>query len=189
MIKFIYAVVAFLLTSGILFKVPALSATTTSLAWIYPSSSFPGELKSWTLLIFRVCIGIIFILHSYPKLTHLKQWSDSLNNIPIFLCFIGATTMFVGGFCLIAGFLTPLASIGILGSMAFALVLEVLGGEPFIARDPYLNLPGMYEGPKGKAEEPSYEKAFVYILIMVVITIFGPGLYSLDAIISPNLSF
>lgn len=187
MVKFIYAVVAFLLTSGILFKIPVLSAS-SSLAWIYPSESFPGELKSWILLIFRVGIGIIFVLHAYPKLTHLKQWSDSLN-IPIFFGFIGAATMFLGGFCLIAGFLTPLASVGILACMLLALVLHVMSGKPFVARDPYLNPPDYYKGPKGKAEAPSYEKAFVYILVMLVLTIFGPGLYSVDAILFPNLSF
>ena len=185
-LKFIYIAIAFT-TITIVFQTPVLAAST--IAWIYPSTSFPGELKSWTLLIFRVCIGVIFIFHGYPKLTHLKQWSKSLNNMPIFLCFIGAATMFLGGFCLIAGFLTPLASIGILGSMAFALVLHIMGGKPFIARDPSLNPPDYYKGPKGKAEAPSSEKAIVYILIMLVLTVFGPGLYSLDAILFPALSF
>ena len=148
MSQLISAVVAFLLTSGILFKIPAWSAS-RELALIYPPDSFPGELKSWILLIFRIGIGIIFILHGYPKLTHLKQWSRSLNNLPIPLCFIGAAAMFFGGFCLIAGFLTPLASLGILGSMAFALVLHITGGKPFVARDPYLNPPDEYKGPKG----------------------------------------
>ena len=188
MSKFIYAVVAFLLTSGILFKIPVLSAS-AELALIYPSDSFPGELKSIILLIFRIGMGIIFVLHGYPKLTHLKQWSKSLNNMPIPLCFIGAATMFFGGFCLIAGFLTPLASLGILGAMAFALVLHIKGGKPFVARDPYLNPPDDYKGPKGKAEAPSQEKAFVYIISMLVIIVFGPGLYSLDAILFPNLAF
>ena len=188
MIRFIYAIAAFVFTSGILFKTPVLS-TTSNFAWIYPSSDFPGELKSIILLIFRVGIGIIFMLHGYPKLTHLKQWSKSLNNMPIFLCFIGAAAMFVGGFCLIIGFLTPLASLGILGSMAFALVLHINGNKPFVARDPYLNPPNDYKGPKGKAEAPSQEKAFVYILIMLVFIVFGPGLYSLDAILFPNLAF
>ena len=187
MLKLILAIAAFVLTSGILFKTPV--SATTHLAWIYPTADFPGELKSLILLIFRVGIGIIFVLHGYPKLTHLKQWSKSLNNMPIPHCFIGAAAMFFGGFCLIAGFLTPLASLGILGSMAFALVLHIMGGKPFVARDPYLNPPGMYEGPNGKAEAPSQEKAFVYILIMLVIIVFGPGAYSLDAVLFPNLSF
>ncbi|GAB4544659.1 MAG: hypothetical protein Tsb0014_38690 [Pleurocapsa sp.] len=184
--KFIYAAIAFLLTSGIVFKIPALSAT-KELALIYPPASFPGELKSWILLIFRVGIGIIFILHAYPKLTHLKQWSKSIK-MPVFLCFIGAATMFLGGFCLIAGFLTGLASIGILGCMALALFLHIKGGKPFVAQDPYLTPPDDYQGPKGKGEAPSMEKAFVYILIMLVLTVFGPGMYSLDAILFPNLA-
>lgn len=188
MLKFIYAVVAFVLTSGILFKTPVLSATST-FAWIYSSDSFPGELKSIILLIFRVGMGILFVLHGYPKLTHLKQWSKSLNNMPIPLCFIGAATMFLGGFCLIAGFLTPLAAFGILCCMGFALILHIKGGKPFVAQDPYLNPPDYYKGPKGKAESPSQEKAFFYVISMLVIIVFGPGLYSLDAVILPNLTF
>ena len=192
MIKFIYAVVAFLVTSGILFKIPALSAQSSfqsSFALIYPSDTFPGELKSIILLIFRISMGIIFVLHGYPKLTHLKQWSKSIHNMPIWLCFIGASVMFFGGFCLIAGFLTALAALGILGSMGFALVLHIMGGKPFVARDPYLNPPGVYEGPEGKSEAPSMEKAFIYVISMLVIIVFGPGLYSIDAILLPNLTF
>ena len=187
MLKLILAITAFVLSSGILFKIPV--SATTNVAWIYPAADFPGELKSLVLLIFRIGIGIIFVLHGYPKLTHLKQWSKSLNNMPIPLCFIGASAMFFGGFCLIAGFLTPLASLGILGSMAFALVLHIMGGKPFVARDPYLNPPDDYKGPKGQAEAPSMEKAFVYVLIMLVIIVFGPGTYSLDALLFPNLTF
>lgn len=183
--KFIYAAIAFLLTSGIIFKIPV--SATPELALIYPPASFPGELKSWILLIFRVGIGIIFILHAYPKLTHLKQWSKAIK-MPVFLCFIGAITMFFGGFCLIAGFLTALASIGILGCMALALFLHIKEGRSFVAQDPYLTPPDDYQGPKGKAEAPSCEKAFVYILIMLVLTVFGPGMYSLDAILFSNLA-
>lgn len=179
-------VIAFLLTISILSN-PVSAAST--MAWIYPSDSFPGEFKSLILLIFRVCIGVIFVGHGYPKLTHLKQWSESLNNMPIFLCFIGAATMFFGGFCLAAGFLTPLVSLGILGSMAFALWLELKEGTPFLAKDPYLTPPEAYKGPDGKGEGPSTEKAVIYILIMLVFIVFGPGLYSIDALLFPNLVF
>ena len=160
----------------------------STMAWIYPNDSFPGGLKSSTLLIFRACMGIIFMLHGYPKLTHLKQWSKSLQ-MPIFLCFIGAASMFFGGLCLILGFLTPLASFGILSSMAFALFLEVKEGTPFIAKDPYLTSPDDYVGSDGKGEGPSMEKAFIYVVIMLVIIVFGAGLYSLDAVFFPNLTF
>ena len=80
MLKLILAITAFVLSSGILFKIPV--SATTNVAWIYPAADFPGELKSLVLLIFRIGIGIIFVLHGYPKLTHLKQWSKSLNNMP-----------------------------------------------------------------------------------------------------------
>ena len=185
-LKFVYIAIASLITSSILAQTPVLAAST--IAWIYPNNGFPGALKSWTLLIFRVCMGIIFMLHGYPKLTHLKQWSKSLQ-MPIFLCFIGATTMFFGGLCLIPGFLTPVASFGILGSMAFALFLEIKEGTPFLAKDPYLTSPNDYVGPDGKGEGPNLEKAFIYIVIMLLLIVFGPGLYSLDAILFPSLAF
>ena len=177
--------IAFVLFQSILAKA---AIATSTMAWIYPANSFPGGLRSWTLLIFRVCMGIVFMLHGYPKLTHLKLWSKSLN-MPIFLCFIGAATMFFGGLCLIPGFLTPLASFGILGSMAFALFLEMKEGTPFLAKDPYLTPPEAYKGPDGKGEGPSTEKAVIYIVTMLVLIVFGPGLYSLDAVLFPNLAF
>ena len=178
--------IALFFVHSILTKTVSAASTT---AWIYPASSFPGELKSWTLLIFRVCMGIVFMLHGYPKLTHLKQWSKSLNNMPILLCFIGAASMFFGGLCLIPGFLTPLASLGILGSMAFALFLEIREGTPFLAKDPYLTPPDSYRGPDGKGEGPSTEKAVIYIVAMLVLIVFGPGRYSLDALLFPGLVF
>ncbi|MGF1493816.1 MAG: DoxX family protein [Microcoleaceae cyanobacterium] len=143
-------------------------------------TEFPTGVQGGTLLALRVGMGILFVLHGYPKLTHLKQWSDALK-MPIYLCFLSALSMFLGGFCLIAGFLTPLASIAILGSMAFALFLEITKGLPFVASDPYLIPAGEYEGPNGKGEPPSQEKAFIYNLILIVLFVFGPGSFSIDA--------
>lgn len=118
--------------------------------------------------------------HGYPKLTHLKTWSNSLK-MPVFLCFLSALSMVAGGVCLILGLLTPFASVAILGSMIFAIVLEISQGLPFVARDPYLIPKGQYEGPQGKGEPPSWEKAFMYCLMLVVIAVLGPGFFSLDA--------
>ena len=95
---------------------------------------------------------------------------------------------FLAVFALIAGFLTPLAALGILASMTFALILHIKGGKPFVPQDSYLNPPDYYKGSKGKAEAPSQEKAFVYVVSMLVIIVFGPGLYSLNAVILPNLT-
>ena len=140
----------------------------------------PTGIQAYILFALRVGLGILFILHGYPKLTHLKIWSDALK-MPIFLCFLSALSMFLGGFCLIAGFLTPLACIALLCSMAFALVLEITQGLPFVAPDPYLIPKGEYEGANGKGEPPSQEKAFVFNLMLIVLLVFGPGIFSLDA--------
>jgi putative oxidoreductase len=143
---------------------------------------FPAGIPGITLLLLRLGTGILFMLHGYPKITHLRIWADGLK-MPIALCFLSALSMILGGICLVLGLLTPLASIAILGSMLFAMVLEISQGLPFIARDPYEIPAGQYEGPKGKGEPPSWEKAFMYCLMLLAIAVLGPGAFSLDAAI------
>ncbi|PZD73327.1 hypothetical protein C1752_02397 [Acaryochloris thomasi RCC1774] len=145
---------------------------------LYPA--FPTGIQGGTLLALRVGLGILFVLHGYPKVTHLQQWSESLE-MPIYLCFLSASSMVLGGICLTFGLLTPLTCLALLASMAFALVLEITKGLPFIANDPYLIPAGEYEGENGKGEPPSQEKAFVYNLMLIVLLAFGPGSFSLDA--------
>jgi putative oxidoreductase len=143
---------------------------------------FPGGLQGGTLLLLRVGVGLLFVLHGYPKITNLKQWSKSVK-MPIALCFLSALSMLLGGVCLAIGFLTPLASFAILGSMVFAIILEIGHGSPFVARDPYLIPMGQYDGPRGKGEPPSWEKAFMYCLMLIAIEVLGPGAFSLDAFV------
>lgn len=153
------------------------------LSWLsFLYLGFPSGIEGWTLLLLRVGVGILFVQHGYPKITHLKLWASALK-MPTFLCFLSALSMVAGGICLGLGFLTPLSSLAILGSMAFAMVLEIAQGSPFVARDPYLIPEGQYEGPAGKGEPPSWEKAFMYCVMLITIAVFGPGAFSLDALI------
>jgi putative oxidoreductase len=145
-------------------------------------TNFPSGIEGMTLLLLRVGTGVLFMLHGYPKLTHLQQWASALK-MPVFLCFLSALSMFAGGICLILGLLTFLASAAIFGSMAFAAYLEIAQGLPFVARDPYLIPQGQYEGPNGKGEPPSWEKAFMYCLMLIAIAVLGPGAFSLDALL------
>ncbi len=168
--------VALLLTSSSTTHLPGLNL----LEPLY--IGFPSGLEGITLLLLRVGTGILFMLHGYPKLTHLQTWASSLK-MPILLCFLSALSMFAGGVCLILGLLTPLASAAIFVSMAFAAYLEIIQGLPFVARDPYLIPQGQYEGPKGKGEPPSWEKAFMYCLMLLAIAVLGPGAFSLDALL------
>jgi len=143
---------------------------------------YPIGILGWALLLLRVGVGGLFMLHGYPKITHLRVWSDAMK-MPLFLCFLSAASMLAGGVCLILGFLTLLASLPILGSMLFAIYLDLSKGLPFVASDPYLIPQGQYEGPNGKGEPPSWEKAFMYCLMLMAIAVLGPGAYSLDALI------
>jgi putative oxidoreductase len=152
----------------------------TGLKFLY--LGFPAGIEGWMLLLLRVCVGILFVQHGLPKMTHLKLWADSLK-MPIFLCFLSASSMIGGGISLVLGLLTPLASLAIFGSMAVAIGLEIAQGLPMIGRDPYLIPAGQYEGAEGKGEPPSWEKAFVYCLVLLTIAILGPGAFSIDALI------
>ena len=143
---------------------------------------FPAGIQGVTLMLLRASVGVLFWLHGYPKITHLQQWSDGLK-MPIALCFLSALSMLLGGICLVMGLLTPLASVVILGSIVFAMVIEIAQGLPFVAPDPYQIPAGQYEGQKGKGEPPSWEKAFMYCLLLIMIAVFGPGAFSLDAVI------
>lgn len=147
----------------------------SSLAPVYPDG-----LSGLALLLLRVSIGGLFILHGYPKLTHLQQWAASVK-MPVFLCFLSAASMFGGGICLILGVLTLLATLPILCSMLFAAYLDITGGKPLVAKDPYLIPEGQYRGSNGIGEPPSWEKSFIYCVVLIAIAILGPGAYSIDA--------
>ncbi|MBV8887047.1 MAG: DoxX family protein [Chroococcidiopsidaceae cyanobacterium CP_BM_RX_35] len=168
------------------FAISFLLATTNPLLGPHLISAvnvtYPGGAPGAALFLLRASVGVLFLLHGYPKITHLQQWASSLK-MPKFFCFLSALSMLLGGICLICGFLTLLASVAILGSMAFAMFLEISQGLPFVARDPYLIPPDQYKGPKGQGEPPSWEKAFIYCIMLITIAILGPGAFSLDALI------
>jgi len=145
-------------------------------------NTYPGGFPGLALLLLRVSTGVLFILHGYPKITHLRQWAESLK-MPVFLCFLSAASMLGGGIFLIIGFLTLLATLPILCSMIFAIYLHISGSKPFVAQDPYLIPENQYQGPLGQGEPPSWEKAFMYCVMLIAIAALGPGAYSLDAFI------
>jgi putative oxidoreductase len=95
--------------------------------------------------------------------------------------------MFAGGIALILGLLTPLAALAILVSMAYAMVLEIGSGFPFIAPDPYQIPAGDYAGPMGVGEPPSWEKAAMYVVMCLVLILCGGGMLSLDSLLLEDL--
>lgn len=150
------------------------------LSGLYPE--FIAGPQGYMLLIFRAVVGLLFILHGLPKIKNLKTWSAALG-APLPLCMLSASFMLMGGTGLILGVLTPFSSISILVSMLYALVLEIINGDPLVAPDPY-ELGEFYEGPDGrKGEPPSMEKALMFSVMLSLIIVFGPGAYSVDALL------
>jgi len=150
------------------------------LSALYPN--FTAGPQGYMLLAFRAVVGLLFILHGLPKLKNLETWSGALG-APLPLCFLSAGFMELGGAGLILGLLTPFASASILVSMLYALGLEIVNGDPIVAPDPY-ELGEYYSGPNGdKGEPPSMEKALMFTLMLTLIIVFGPGAYSLDALL------
>ena len=146
----------------------------------------PSTLAQGALLILRLFMGICFIRHGWPKLRNLNTWAQGLKT-PAWLCVLSAGSMWAGGIALLVGLFTPLAAFGILVSMAYAMVLELRSGFPFIAPDPYLIPDGDYAGPMGVGEPPSWEKAAMYVVMCLVLIGCGGGLLSLDNLLIEDL--
>lgn len=147
------------------------------------ASSKPAQAA---LLAMRVFLGICFIRHGWPKLRNLKTWATAMQT-PQWLCFLSAFSMWGAGIALIPGLLTPLAALAILGSMAYAVLVELKAGFPFIAPDPYQIPPGDYAGPMGVGEPPSWEKAAMFVVMCAVLATCGGGLFSLDNLFIADL--
>jgi putative oxidoreductase len=152
--------------------------------FVVPSEA--SGLAPWALLLLRVFMGICFIRHGWPKLRNLKTWATALKT-PTWLCFLSAFSMWGAGIALIPGLLTPLAALAIAVSMAYAMVLEIVSGFPFIAPDPYQIPAGDYAGPMGVGEPPSWEKAAMYVVMCAVLASCGGGAWSLDNLLIADL--
>ncbi len=146
----------------------------------------PSVAAGAALLVLRLFVGVAFIRHGWPKLRNLRTWSTAMKT-PEWLCFLSAASMWGAGIVLIPGLLTPLAALAILVSMAYAMVLELVSGFPFIAPDPYQIPEGDYAGPMGVGEPPSWEKAAMYVVMCLVLITCGGGLLSLDNLLIADL--
>ncbi len=131
----------------------------------YPN--FVGGLGALALLLLRLVMGIAFVLHGWPKIQNPMGWMNATggSSVPSFLQALAAIAEFGGGIALILGLLTPLAAFGLVCQMIGAFVLVHLPqGHPFVAQG-----------------GPSYELPLVYLVAAVLLIVFGPGKWSIDA--------
>ena len=133
---------------------------------------FLDKYKDFGLLILRIGIGIMFVLHGWPKITAGPQMWEKLGMAtgslgihfaPTFFGFMAALAEFGGGICLILGFLTRLACLFLLIDM-------------FVASTMHLN-----HGDGLKGASHAIEAAILFLSLVFI----GPGKYSFDEKIMP----
>jgi putative oxidoreductase len=130
---------------------------------------FPNFVRgggAFGLLVVRLVVGTAFVLHGWPKIHDPLHWMEKMPSPPpAALQALAAVSEFGGGIALILGLLTPLAALGIAGTMIGALAMVHLPqGHPFV------NTLG-----------PSFELPAVYLATMVMFLLVGPGALSMDA--------
>jgi putative oxidoreductase len=130
-------------------------------ALIFPAVYQPRI--SWALLILRLFVGVAFIQHGTGKLMHPSEFAAEFG-IPVWLALLTMLTQLIGGLLLILGALTPLAALGIAGTMIPATIFLIQRGEPFI-------------NPAGH----SWENSAFYLVAGICLALSGAGLLSLDA--------
>lgn len=103
--------------------------------------------------------------HGWGKIQNPLGWMGPDAFAPPVFQALAALSEFGGGLAWVIGFLTPLASLGILSTMVVAIYTHaVMRGDPFVSQ----------------TGGPSYELALVYFSIALLLLTAGPGKYSLD---------
>lgn len=139
------------------------------MGWIRFLKSNEKALIDWAILVIRIGIGIMFILHGYPKLLGgIERWTSLGMNGPgsigihfwyPFWGLLAALSEAIGGLFLVIGFQVRLSALMMLFTMIFAIVFHVVSGKG----SPY----------------HAIESAFIFIGIILS----GSGKYTLQWIV------
>ena len=121
------------------------------------------KLKPVALLLLRLALGVIFIYHGLPKLSHAHEWMRNFQHMgfPGYFAYIAGILEVFGGALLIAGLFTRIAGLLLAGEMAIALI----------------KVHGLFSSPGtvGKYEFPLALCTAAFVLATV-----GAGMISLD---------
>ncbi len=81
------------------------------------------KLKPLALLLLRWALGIIFVYHGFPKLTHTQEHIQSFAHMgfPSYFLYIAAVLETFGGLLLIVGLFTRVAGLLLAGEMVVAI--------------------------------------------------------------------
>ena len=130
------------------------------------------------LLILRAVLGLIVAGHGAQKLfgwwggPGMTGWTGAMTRMrirpPVAWAWMSALAEFLGGLAVAAGFLNPLGSFGLIGSMLVAMIL--------------VHWPKGFWVTKG-----GYEFNLLIIGAAAAVAIAGPGAYSLDSAVGIHL--
>lgn len=127
----------------------------------------PSNVKNFGLLLLRVGLGVMFVVHGYPKITGgVESWTQlgeaaafvGLGFMPAFWGFMAALSEFGGGLCLILGFMTRPAGILMAFTMFVATMMHLGRGDGF------------------NVASHAIEVGIVFLSLALI----GPGRFSLD---------
>jgi putative oxidoreductase len=133
------------------------------------------ELSEYAILVVRIALGLLFAISGGNKLFVPSQTQVMYKTLvaahvplPHLMTYFVSSVEFIGGLMLIAGFLTSLACIALMGDMVVAILTTSLaalpkGVSPLNWLDNFLYLP-----------EPLYVLFFIWLICS------GPGRFSID---------
>lgn len=129
--------------------------------------------RDWPPLPLRVVMGLAFMVHGYPKITHLALTAQNFGQrgfVPgLFWGPLVAIVEFVGGACLVLGFLTQYWSVALAIEMVVtSFWVKVARGTPFVA---------------GAGQGTGYELDLTFLAVALTLMILGSGPLSLDRIL------
>lgn len=135
--------------------------------------SLGSLLQSPLLLALRLFFGISFILAGWTKLNNISQFSDTLLTLhvpyPETMAWIASLVELICGFFLAIGFLSRIASIPLIIVMCVAYATAHVDSIHSLTKDPM---------------EFLRQPAFLFLLTSLLVLAFGPGIFSLDAILA-----
>ena len=126
------------------------------------------ECTQQALAFLRVAIGILTVLHGYPKFMggqeHWEQLGMFINALgiyflPVMWGFLGMAAEFFGGMALVLGLATRLTSAALTFMMFVAMMWHITKGDPFMV----------------------YSFPLSLVVLFLTFTIIGGGTYSVDA--------
>jgi putative oxidoreductase len=133
------------------------------------------ELEEYAILAVRIALGLFFAISGANKLFVPSQTQTMYQTLvaagvpfPHLMAYLVSSVEFVCGLMLMAGFLTTLACLALLGDMAVAILTAKLAGLP----------KGL--SPLNWLDNFLYLPEALYILFFIWLICSGPGKFSID---------